>query len=131
MPSFSKKSKDKLSTCHPKLQKVFNEVIKTIDCTIIEGIRTKETQEEYVRTGRSKTMNSYHLEQPDGFSHAVDVAPYPIDWSDKARFALFAGYVLRVAEEMNVDLTWGGDWDGDWKVKEHSFFDGPHFQLEK
>jgi len=137
MPSFSRRSLDRLATCHPDIRAVFDEVIRHRDCTIIEGVRDRETQAEYVRTGRSKTMNSRHLKQPDGFSHAVDVAPYPVDWQDPKAFALFAGYVLATADRMKEDgqisrsLVWGGDWDGDGNVREHSFFDGPHFQLEK
>ena len=52
MPKFSKESLDKLATCDARLQKVFNEVIKHVDCTIIEGHRGQETQDEYYRTGK-------------------------------------------------------------------------------
>ena len=134
MPAFSERSAARLATCHPDIQAVFNEVIKHRDCTVIEGVRDVETQREYVRTGRSQTMNSRHLRQPVGFSHAVDVAPYPIDWRDPKGFALFAGYVLATADRMLAEgviergLVWGGDWDDDGNVREHSFFDGPHFQ---
>ena len=58
MPKFSEQSKARLATCHPDLQRVFNEVIKHVDCTIIEGVRSINTQKEYVRTGKSKTMDS-------------------------------------------------------------------------
>ena len=47
MPSYSSRSLQKLSTCHPKIQKVFNEVIKHYDCTILEGHRDKETQDGF------------------------------------------------------------------------------------
>ena len=135
MPEFSAKSLRALSTCHPDIRVVFFWVIKHRDCTAIEGVRSDEKQAENVRTGRSKTMNSKHLKQPDGFSHALDCAPYPVDWKDGKGFALFAGYVLAVADWMfeagkiNHRLRWGGDWDSDGNVREHSFFDGPHFEL--
>lgn len=131
MPKFSTRSKERLTTCHPDIQKVFNEVIKHVDCTILEGIRTADTQAEYVRTGKSRTMNSKHLEQNDGYSHAVDVAPWPIDWSDKDRFTHFAGIVRGVALSMGITLRWGGDWDMDLSTKDHSFYDGPHYELVK
>jgi len=135
VPAFSQRSKDRLATCHPDLLVIFAEVVRTWDCTIIEGARTREQQAEYVRAGKSKTMHSKHLPQADGLSHAVDVAPYPIDWDDSRGFAYFAGYVKAVAERLREqgriahDLRWGGDWDGDGNVREHSFFDGPHFEL--
>ena len=129
MPKYSQKSKNQLATCHPDLQRVFNEVIKHVDCTIIEGRRSIETQREYVRTGKSKTMDSKHLEQDDGYSHAVDAMAYPIDWNDWKRNALFAGFVLGIARGMGVDLRPGIDWDSDFNVKEHDFLDAPHFEL--
>jgi hypothetical protein len=52
-----------------------------MDTTILNTtVRTKEEQAEYVRTGKSQTMDSMHLEQEDGWVHAVDASPYPIDW---------------------------------------------------
>ena len=37
MPYFGRRSKKNLATCDKKLQKVFNEVIKHVDCAVIEG----------------------------------------------------------------------------------------------
>ena len=39
-------SKGRLSTCVERLQKFFNEVIKYVDCTILEGHRNEERQEK-------------------------------------------------------------------------------------
>jgi hypothetical protein len=130
MPKFSKRSQDRLNTCHPDIQKVFNEVIKHIDCTVLQGVRTLEEQEELVRSGKSMTMNSKHLAQDDGYSHAVDVVPYPIQWDNRERFILFAGKVLGMAKAMGIDLVSGIDWNDDGNIKDHSFFDAPHFQLK-
>lgn len=131
MPNFSLGSRRALETCHPDIQRVFNEVIKHWDCRVLEGARSLETQAEYVRTGKSKTLNSRHIPAEDGYSYAVDVVPYPIDWNDRDRFLLFIGKVLGVAKEMGVDLVSGVDWDGDGYVKDHTFFDAPHFQIGK
>lgn len=131
MYKFSKRSLEKLQSCHPDIQKVMHEVIKHTDCTIIEGVRSKETQEEYVRTGKSKTMNSKHLPQADGKSHAVDVMAYPMAWSDWKRNCYFAGFVMATAKSMGIDLRSGIDWDSDFDVSEHSFLDAPHFELKK
>ena len=130
MPSFSNKSKSKLDTCDERLQRVLNEVIKTFDCTVLEGHRTESRQNEMLRTGKSKLAypHSKHNLLP---SNAVDVAPYPIDWNDRERFTYFAGYVKGIAESMNIKLRWGGDWDSDWKVKDNNFDDLPHFEILK
>jgi len=130
MPSFSNKSASKLDTCDERLQRVFNEVVKKFDCSVLEGHRTKSRQNEMLRTGKSKLAypHSKHNTLP---SSAVDVAPYPIDWNDRERFTYFAGYVKGVAESMNIKLRWGGDWDSDWKVKDNNFDDLPHFEIDK
>ena len=129
--SYSKSSQARLNTCHPDIQKVFNEVIKHVDCSILQGVRTLEEQKELFDSGKSQTMNSKHLKQDDGYSHAIDVSPYPIDWSNRERFILFAGKVLGIAKALGVDLVSGVDWNDDGNIKDHSFFDAPHFQLKK
>lgn len=135
--SYSKKSRDELKTCHPDLQKIFNEAIKHMDITILEGRRSKKRQEELVRTGKSKTMNSKHLDQGDGFSHAIDASFYPIDWSDRERFTFYQGFIKGIAAvlhsrgEITHKTRHGVDWDNDGNIKEHSFFDGPHVELIK
>ena len=129
MPRFSQKSKDKLSTCHPDLQKIANELIKIMDVTVSEGVRSIEAQKEYVRTGKSKTLKSKHLKQDDGYSHAMDLIPYPIDWSDKARFAYMQGMIRGIAHQLGIKIRSGIDWDSDGQIKDHNFFDGPHSEL--
>lgn len=128
MPAFSRRSKDNLATCDHRLQRVFNEVIKEFDCTIIEGHRSEQEQNEKYRRGLSQLRypQSKHNADP---SVAVDVAPYPIDWNDRERFTYFAGYVKGIAESMNIKLRWGGDWDGDTQVVDNNFDDLPHFEL--
>lgn len=128
MPQFSQASQDKLATCDKRLQEVFNEVIKYFDCTVITGHRNKESQDEKYRRGLSKVKypDSKHNVYP---SMAIDVAPYPIDWSDRERFSYFAGFVKGLAQSKNITIRWGGDWDGDTEVKDNGFDDLPHFEL--
>ncbi len=128
MPKFSQSSQAKLDTCHNDLRKVFARVIKTFDCTVLEGHRGKVLQDKYFNEGKSKVKfpNGRHNAAP---SMAVDVAPYPIDWTDRERFHLFAGFVLGTAISMGVKLRWGGDWDMDWEVNDNRFDDFPHFEL--
>lgn len=130
MPRFSQRSKERLATCDKRLQRVFNRVIDTVDCTILEGHRSEEKQNEAYRTGHSKVQwpDSRHNTLP---SLAVDVAPYPIDWRDRERFTLFAGFALGVAAGEGVRIVWGGDWNRDFRVADNSFDDLVHFQVER
>lgn len=130
MPIFSEKSKQRLDTCHPDLQKLFNEVIKHIDCSILCGNRGKEDQNKAFIDGKSKLKwpQSKHNSSP---SNAIDVVPFPIDWDDKNRFYFFAGFVLATAKNLNIRVRWGGDWNSDYNFKNENFLDFPHFELEK
>ena len=131
MPKFSRVSSERLATCHPDLQRLMLEVIKHWDCSVTYGIRTEEEQKQMVAKGKSITMNSKHLRQPDGYSHAVDVVPYPIDWDDHKRFYYFGGFVLGIAKSLGIKVRWGGDWNGNMDVKDQNFNDLPHFELVK
>lgn len=130
MANFGRASKKRLDTCHPDLQKVFNEVIKLVDCSVLCGHRNKEDQNEAVRQGHSKVSwpRGKHNTDP---SEAVDVAPYPIDWQDRERFYFFAGVVLAVSKQLGVNIRWGGDWNSNNNFKDQTFFDLPHFELRK
>ncbi len=128
MPYFGRRSKKQLSTCDKKLQDVFNEVIKHVDCSVLEGHRGEVRQNELYEEGKTKVYfpNGRHNANP---SRAVDVVPYPIDWDDRERFHLFAGFVLGIAKSIGITLRWGGDWDRDWTVMDNKFDDFPHFEL--
>jgi hypothetical protein len=128
MPSFSKNSQKRLDTCDVRLQRVMKEVVKTFDCSVIEGHRSRDRQNQLFDAGKSqlKWPDSRHNSKP---SVAVDVVPYPIDWKDRDRFHYFAGFVMATALSMGIKLRWGGDWDGDWETRDNSFDDLPHFEL--
>ena len=136
MAKFGQKSLDRLGTVHPDLQKVLNEAIHHFDFTVIYGIRTKEEQFELFKIGRSfengqwivtgktvtnldgKNKLSKHNHSP---SLAVDVAPWPIDWSDIKRFKEMAKVIKKAADDCKIKIVWGGDWK--------TFKDFPHFEL--
>jgi peptidoglycan L-alanyl-D-glutamate endopeptidase CwlK len=128
MPRFSNLSEQRLATCDERLQRILQEAIKHVDFTVICGHRDQEEQDDAFRTGRSKARwpLSKHNRLP---SVAVDVAPYPVDWQDTARFARLAGYIERIADEMGVQIRWGGDWDGDGRTRDERFIDMPHIEL--
>ena len=129
MPKFGKKSKERLATCDEKLQKIFNEVIKYVDCSVLEGNRNEERQNKLYDEGKTKVKfpNGRHNRYP---SKAVDVTPYPVDWKDRERQTLFAGFVLGVASQMGIKVRWGGDWDQDFEVQDNKFDDFPHFEIK-
>ena len=126
MPKFSKASAAKLATCHPDLQRLFNEVIKEKDCTIICGARTLEEQQKAFKGGFSKIdgikkRSMHQIGEDRPLSLAVDTLPYPIDWNDKLGHTVFADYVKFTAKKLGIKITWGGD----WKMK-----DNPHYELQ-
>lgn len=134
MPRYSDQSKARLAECHSDLQVLFGEVIKGFDCSIITGHRGREAQNRMVELGRSQVRwpDGRHNSLP---SEAVDAAPYPIDWKDRERFHLFAGFVLGVAARLRAEgrmthgVRWGGDWDQDTQVSDNGFDDLLHFEL--
>lgn len=122
MSVFSNKSAGRLAGCHPDLQAVMNEAIKTVDFTVLCGHRGEAAQNEAFRRGNSKVRfpNSKHNANP---SLAVDIAPYPIDWEDTGRFKALAERVLAIADHMGIELEWGGNWT--------SLVDMPHYQIRE
>lgn len=128
MPKFSKSSLEKLEKCDGRLRDLFLDVVEKYDCTVLCGHRDKLEQNQAFAAGRSKVEwpKSKHNQLP---SRAVDVAPYPIDWANKEAFYHFAGYVRALAESKGISIRWGGDWNGNFDLKDQNFFDLPHFEL--
>ena len=140
MYKFSKRSRDNLSTASENLQRLFNEVIKEIDCTVICGHRSPEEQFELYKKGRvnkdfkwivvdkskvvtnidGRAKKSNHNYLP---SRAVDVVPYPLDWNDLNAFKKLGEVVKRKAKELGIKISWGGDWQ--------TLKDYPHYEEAK
>ncbi len=144
MPRFGRKSSAQLRTLDVRLQKLFREVVKRYDCSILTGYRGERAQNAAFDSGASKLRfpDGNHNEYP---SKAADVAPYPIEWGgplvrDGAlvkpnlqailRFYHFTGYVRGVAETMGIKIRCGCDWDGDFDFFDQTFNDLVHFELE-
>lgn len=133
MPKFSDLSARRLSECDPRLQIVFNEVIKIFDCAITEGHRPKETQDSYYKQGKSDVQwpNSKHNSAP---SKAVDCVPCiggKVDYGDKIN-RYFAGIVYAVAamKGVPIKIRWGGDWDSDYDFTDQKFNDLVHYEIK-
>tara|TARA_R100000656_G_scaffold74469_1_gene55296 strand:+ start:339 stop:716 length:378 start_codon:yes stop_codon:yes gene_type:complete len=125
MPNFGKRSKQRLKGVDTKLVNVLNELVKIMDVTIIEGLRSQERQDELVAKGASKTRYSKHIQ-----GKAVDLAPYPIDWEDRERFHYMGGMVRGIGQQLNVNIRWGGDWDSDGEIKDNNFDDLVHVEIK-
>lgn len=144
----SQKSLGKLKGVHPKLVKVVKRAIEITDedFTVGEGVRSKARQRQLVAKGASKTMNSKHLIQKDGYSHAVDLFWYKggkVSWDTdnvEAFYSLdpnkeYEGYqeigyaMLTAAKELGVKVRWGADWDMDGQHTDHKFLDWVHFEV--
>ena len=120
--TLNKKSIDRLSGVHPDLVAVVKLAIELsdIDFQVIEGVRSKARQEQLVKAGASKTMNSRHLT-----GHAVDLAALVNDsirWDWPLYFKI-ADAMKKAAVQLKIKIVWGGDW--------RTFKDGPHFELSK
>ena len=144
MPKFGKQSLENLKGVHPDMVLICNEVIKIYDFSVIDGVRTVAKQKELFAAKKTTTMNSMHLPQKDGFSHAVDLMPYKTGTNafsgkqdDTMRFAFLAGLMWKTSEDLYAKgltthkITWGMDWDRDYQYDDHTFKDAPHFQLVK
>lgn len=140
MARFSETSMNRLKTCSPDLQNLFNEVIKYWDCTIVEGHRKKERQNELYKDGLTqlKYPHSEHNLYP---SHAVDVVPYKerAIWGENAKeredMAFFAGFVKGIAHKLKEEgrmkhsVRWGGDWNNNNSIADTNFRDFPHWEI--
>ena len=114
------RSLQSLSGVHPDMVAVVKRAIEItgVDFTVIEGIRNINRQRELFKAGKSTTMNSRHIT-----GHAVDMVPWPVDWEDLERFEVMSEAMKTAAEELDIPIVWGGDWK--------SFYDAPHFELDR
>jgi peptidoglycan L-alanyl-D-glutamate endopeptidase CwlK len=119
MTKFNATSIRRMSGVDPRLVAVMKAAREAIPFEITEGLRTRERQAYLVRTGKSRTMNSYHLR-----GKAVDVVAMPggkVSWN-LADYRKINTAVQKAAKAAGVTITWGGSWK--------SIVDGPHFQIE-
>ncbi len=143
------KSVAELSGVHPSLVAVVRRAIEitAVDFAVHDGLRTPLEQAALVVKGASKTQNSKHLPQHDGYGHAVDLVPViggKLRWEWQPIYAI-ATAVQQAAREQGVRIRWGGVWDralndlGDDLKTEVAvycsrhpgpdFIDGPHYEI--
>lgn len=143
----SNKSLKKLEGVHPDLVRVVKRAItlSKVDFLVNEGVRSSDRQKELVASNKSHTMHSKHMVQEDGYSYAVDLLPYPVNWNIESFFPIAEAMQLS-AKELGVKIRWGGCWcslnqESNPKAllatyvqsrKQHKvkvFIDAPHFEL--
>ena len=129
MYKFGERSERNLQGVHPDIVRVCRRALAygILDFSVICGLRTVAEQERLFAQGRTEpgpkvtwTLKSRHLPQKDGYSHAVDLAPYPIDWENEDHFWMLRGVMLAAAREEGVDIEYLP-----------SGRDLPHFQLKR
>ena len=128
MYKFGKRSRARLKGIDSRLVNVLNELIKVMDVTIIEGVRSAETQNKYFKDGKSK-LDGINKKSNHQLGKAVDLAPYPINWKESNRFYYMGGMVRGIAKQLNLKIRWGGDWDSDGETKDQTFMDLVHIEI--
>lgn len=134
-----------LEEAHPLLRRIFDVVGRHWNAVILDVKRTPEEQRKFLAKGVSKTLESKHLPQADGMSHAVDSMPHPVSWEavergfaavkrvdpklEVLRAYAYQGFIAGVAAAQGVDVRQGIDWDSDEDFAEHTFLDIPHTEL--
>lgn len=153
MYQLGKTSRQRLVGVDPRLVRVVERAIQLSaqDFSVHEGVRSIETQRDYVKRGVSQTMNSRHLRQSDGLGKAVDLVPWaggmlrwewPLIWP-------IAEAMRQAAIELGVPVRWGGGWfllndlgsqaaikraseaytAARKAQKQKAFLDGPHYEI--
>lgn len=142
MNKFSANSLDNLNSCEPDLMDVFLLAIQRscIDFGVSEGHRSVARQQALYEQGRTKpghivtyidgiNKKSKHNEYP---SKAADIFAWV---SGKVSYEVkdlcyIAGVVMSCAQELAVDMRWGGNWDRDGIIiADQNFIDLPHFEI--
>lgn len=140
--AFGERSNKNLDGVHPKLIMVAKRAIKLtdVDFFVNEGVRTPERQKQLYAQGRTKpgpivtwTLKSNHFINPKTqFGHAIDVYPFPYNPDDKdivKKQRAIAKAFFTAADELDIPIRWGADWDMDGNYGERGEGDSPHFEL--
>lgn len=92
-----------------------------------ELLRTKEQQDLYVKTGKSKTMNSRHLEKMAGDLNFFQNGKW-INGLPAKESAAILKKVGVFWESLSPHNRWGGSWRGLIESGKSTFYDVPHFE---
>lgn len=131
MFKFGSRSLNNLVGVHPDLVKVAYKALElsSVDFTVIEGLRSIETQKQNVAKGVSKTMDSKHIKQSTGYGHAVDLFPVGGNWNDYKCWLPVLDAFYKAGKELGIKLRFGVSWTDNPNDKPAKFLDGPHVEL--
>lgn len=156
MAELTQRDLDRLNGVHPLLVKVVlaAATISEVPFMVSEGVRSNEECFENFGKGRTAgqclaggcpskysqpklpkvtwvghALSSNHRAKPDGYGHAVDLLPLPVDWNAVEPFEKLSKAMFAAAVKLKVRIRWGWDWDGDGIQRERGETDGPHFEL--
>jgi len=94
------------------------DVGSTRDVQVVQGARSLEDEQKAIDSGHSELKDPRHSlhvvipgERP--LALAVDIAPWPVNWSDIDGFKSLAAFVQRRADALETGIRWGGSW-GDY-----------------
>ena len=147
----SARSIERLIGVNDDLARVVKRAIELspIDFMVLEGVRSKE--QAYINWGKGRTVAQLQakgvpakyaaphlakvtwLSNPLSSKHisgnAVDLVPYPVDWTDLKKFDQIAAAMFAAAGELGIKIRWGADWDSDGNYREKGETDSPHFEI--
>ena len=128
MPTLSAVSQTRLDTCHEDLQQVCLRAVEATPLSVLCGHRGQVEQDRAYAEGKSKLQWPLGAHNADP-SRAVDLAPIPLDWSNRAAFVDLSVVILIAANDLGVSLRWGGDWNRNGRTDDERFVDLIHFEL--
>lgn len=133
---WEERSRKNLLGVHPNLVLLVGRALfnSPYHWAVTEGVRSIERQKKLFAEGKSLTMHSKHLLQPDGYGHAVDIMlsgdlnddgvvdakDASLVWSKPLYTNVFHAW-NRASTELDIAFRWGGSFQ--------NFFDGPHYEL--
>ena len=94
------------------------------------GKRTAEEQNQLFKDGYSQ-CDGYEKISKHQSGDAVDLNVF-INGSvvdNKEMLCVVAGVMFACANELNIKIRWGGDWDSDSDVRDNKFNDLYHYEL--
>jgi peptidoglycan L-alanyl-D-glutamate endopeptidase CwlK len=144
MRNLNERSFKNLVGVHPNLVKVLERAIveSPLGFTVVCGVRTIAEQQELYAKGRTKPglvvtncdgikNRSNHQVHSDGYGYAVDLYADAngndkvdaVEINDIPSLRIVAKTIKDVAKSLNINVEWGGDWQG-------KLIDYPHFEMK-
>lgn len=121
------KSLNRLNSVDKRLVDLAKQVAKItpICFQITEGYRDRMRQKELYNEGKSRTLNSKHIE-----GKAIDIVCCKEGYKEPLRdIYIVVGLFIAKAKELNINIRVGALWDKT-STKDNDFIDAFHIQVE-